>query len=48
LVDRLLPHHIAYTTEGLQILELIPGIDLLLSERVEGPIHHFSRYAVAW
>jgi hypothetical protein len=48
LVGVLLPHHIAYTTEGLQILELIPGIDLLLSERVEGPIQHFSRYAVAW
>ncbi len=48
LVNVLLPHHIAYTTEGLQILELIPGIDLLLSEKVQGPIQHFSRYAVAW
>jgi hypothetical protein len=48
LVNRLLPQHIAYTTEDLQILELIPGIDLLLSQRVQGPIQHFSRYAVAW
>jgi len=48
LVNRLLPGHIAYTTDDLQILELIPGIDLLFSQQVEGPIHHFSNYAVAW
>jgi hypothetical protein len=48
LVNHLLPSHIAYTTDALQILELIPGIDLLFSQQVEGPIHHFSTYAVAW
>ena len=48
LVGRLLPKHIAYTTDDLRILELITGIDLLLDEQVEAPIRHFSHYAVAW
>jgi hypothetical protein len=48
LLNRLLPSHIAYTNDALQILELIPGIDLLLEAKVAAPIHHFSNYAVAW
>jgi hypothetical protein len=48
LVTHVLPGHIAYTTDALQILELIPGLDLILSQQVEAPIHHFSHYAVAW
>ena len=48
LVQNLLPKRIAYTTDGLQILELLPSLDDLLHERVSANVHHFSRYAVAW
>jgi hypothetical protein len=48
LLNRLLPAHIAYTNDALQILELIPALDLFLQAKVAAPIHHFSNYAVAW
>jgi hypothetical protein len=43
-----LTRRVAYTDERLQILELIPSLDLRLSRSVNGFIRHFSRYAVAY
>lgn len=40
--------HIAYTTERLQILNLLQSLDNLLLMKVSAPVEHFSRYAVAW
>ena len=40
--------HVAYTTERLQILNILTSIDNLLTMQVSAPIQHFSRYAVAW
>lgn len=40
--------HVAYTTERLQILNLLTSLDNLLLMKVSAPIEHFSRYAVAW
>ncbi|MEO8030551.1 MAG: hypothetical protein ABJC74_16695 [Gemmatimonadota bacterium] len=40
--------HVAYTTERLQILDILSSVDNLLLMRVSAPLHHFSRYAVAW
>lgn len=48
LVRNLLPKRIAYTTDRLDILSLLPSLDDLLHQRVSADIHHFSRYAVAW
>ena len=39
---------IAYTTELLKILDLLPSIDLFGSKTVTSPIDHFSRYAVSY
>jgi hypothetical protein len=44
----LTPKRIAYTTEGLRILEYIPSVDNVLARRVTGRLDHFSRYAVSW
>jgi hypothetical protein len=40
--------HVAYTTERLQILDLLTSLDNLLLMKLSAPIEHFSRYAVAW
>ena len=48
LVSRLLPKKIAYTTDDLRILELLPSLDLSSFNRVRAPLQHFSQYAVAW
>jgi hypothetical protein len=48
LLAQLLPGHIAYTTDLLQILSYLPAIDDLLSKTVTGSLPHFSRYAIAW
>lgn len=40
--------HVAYTTEGLDILSLLLSRDNILLMRVSADIKHFSRYAVAW
>lgn len=48
LLGRLLPKRVAYTTDLLQILQLLPSLDDLLHQRVSAPLQHFSRYAVAW
>jgi hypothetical protein len=39
---------VVYTDETLNILELIPSLDITSSSRVRGLINHFSRYAVAY
>ena len=48
LVPGLLPRHIAYTNNELDILELIASVPNIFSRRVTGRIEHFSGYAVAW
>jgi hypothetical protein len=48
LLGRLGPKHIAYTNDLLQILQILPSLDNLLTERVTAPVQHFSRYAIAW
>lgn len=48
LVPSLLPKRIAYTDSKLNILSYLLSIDNLLTRRVTGQVHHFSRYAVAW
>ena len=47
-MPRLLPKRIAYTTDLLEILELLGSVDDLLRKRVSARLDHFSRYAVAW
>lgn len=44
----LLPKRIAYTDNQLHILSYLLSLDNLLSSRVTGQVHHFSRYAIAW
>ena len=48
LLGILLPKRIAYTTDGLQILEYLLSLDNILSRKVTGRVTHFSQYAVAW
>ena len=40
--------HVAYTTDGLDILALLLSRDDILRMRVSADLRHFSRYAVAW
>ncbi len=44
----LLPKKIVYTDELLNILSLLPSIDLSGQQRVQAQLQHFSRYAVAY
>jgi hypothetical protein len=48
LAGQLLPKRIAYTTDLLQILEILVSVDNVLLRRVSADIAHFSRYAIAW
>ena len=48
LLGQLLPKRIVYTSDLLEILEVLTSIDNLLAKRVSAPLDHFSRYAVAW
>ena len=48
IVTWLVPQHIAYTTDNLQILDFLPSVPNLLSRTVTGSIRHFSEYALAW
>ncbi len=48
LVYGLVPKQIAYTTDDLSILELLPSIDDFWQQRVTGTLRHFSTYAIAW
>jgi hypothetical protein len=43
-----LPQHIAYTTDDLQILDVLPSVPNVWSQTVTGSIRHFSEYALAW
>ena len=44
----LVPKHVAYTSDLLAILEVVPSLDDLGSATIAGSIRHFSDYAVAW
>jgi hypothetical protein len=39
---------IAYTSDQLEVLELLPSIDDLLGQRITTRLSHFSRYAISW
>lgn len=45
---QLVPKRIAYTSDALAILELLPSVDNLLAHQVTGRLAHFSDYAIAW
>jgi len=44
----LLSKKIAYTDEGLNLLELLQSLDLSGEKLVSAPLKHFSRYAIAY
>jgi hypothetical protein len=44
----LLPKTIVYTTEKLEVSEVLRSLDLFKKKTVTAPIYHFSRYAVAY
>jgi len=43
-----LPKQVAYTTDALEILELLPTLDNVTTQTVTGQLSHFSDYAIAW
>lgn len=47
-LDLPLPKRVAYTDEGLRILELLRSRDVQSKRTVSGTVDHFSRYAVAY
>lgn len=47
-LNSLLPRQIAYTTDALDILALLPSFDAFWAQRVTGRLQHFSTYAIAW
>lgn len=48
LLGDLLPKHIAYVDQHLNILSLLLSVDNLLTQKVTGKVDHFSEYALAW
>ena len=48
LVSRLIPKKIVYTSERLNILQVLLSLDNILAQKVSAPLDHFSRYAVAY
>jgi hypothetical protein len=48
LLAKLQPKRITYTTDLLEILELLLSLDNVLLHQVSANIAHFSRYAIAW
>ncbi len=48
LIPSLLPKRIAYTSDVLELLQLLLSSDNLLRRQVSADLDHFSRYAVAW
>ena len=42
------PASIVYTTNQLQIIQMLLSIDDKQKKKVSAPLHHFSRYAVAY
>ena len=47
-LSQLEPKQIAYTTNALAVLALLPSVDVLSQQQVTGQLQHFSTYAVAW
>ena len=47
-ISSLLPKSVVYTTDALELLELLLSSDDVLHEKVTADLDHFSRYAVAW
>jgi hypothetical protein len=43
-----LPKAVVYTTEDLELIEILLSVDLLRWKKVTAPIDHFSRYAIAY
>ncbi len=48
LIPSLLPKRIVYTTDALELLQLLLSSDDLVHHQVSADLNHFSRYAVAW
>jgi hypothetical protein len=48
ILGSILPKHIAYTDDNLNILSYLLGIDNLFTQKVTGQLNHFSEYAMAW
>lgn len=48
LLGYLLPKHIAYVDQSLNIQYLLQSVDNLLSDKVTGEVNHFSDYIIAW
>ena len=48
LIPSLSPKHVAYTSDVLDILQVLSSTDDLLDQRVSADLDHFCRYAVAW
>jgi hypothetical protein len=48
LLGLLLPKHIAYTTDNLDILYYLLGVTNVLNSTITSKINHFSDYVVAW
>ncbi len=48
LIPSLLPKRVVYTTDVLELLQLLLSSDDLLHREVSADLDHFSRYAVAW
>jgi len=46
--DVALPKAVIYTTESLELIEILFSVDLTRWKKVTAPIDHFSRYAVAY
>jgi hypothetical protein len=42
------PKSIVYTSEQLEVLEILKSLDVLKARTIAAPIDHFSRYAVAY
>jgi len=47
-VPTLLPKRVVYTTDALEMIELLLSSDDTVHEKVSADLDHFSRYAVAW
>jgi hypothetical protein len=42
------PKSVVYTSENLEVLEILKSLDFLKARSITAPIDHFSRYAVAY
>ena len=48
IVGWVLPQHVAYVDDSLNIIDFLPSVPDVLSQTVTGSIRHFSEYALAW